>query len=500
MLLKKEGLSMAHISIEHLTFSYDGSYDTIFDDVSFTVDSTWKLGFIGRNGRGKTTLFRLLCNEMEYRGTISSPLVFERFPFEVENPWDMGIQIAEQVAPQTPLWQVVKELNLLQTDEEVLYRPFITLSNGERTKVMLAILFSKENHFLLIDETTNHLDVAGRKEEKKYLQSKEGFILVSHDRVFLDEVIDHVLAINKNGIVVHQGNFSTWWENKQNQDAFEWAENQRLKKDIKRLETSAREKAGWSNQIEKSKFGQGPVDRGFIGHKAAKMMKRSKAVQRRAQEAVEEKEKLLKNIEWADELKIPSLTHHQQRLVVFEEVSLGYEEKFVLTNLSFEVLQGEQIHLKGNNGSGKSTVLKALLGLEQEKMRKTGTIALASGLITSYIHQDTGFLQGDLEAYIKETGVDPTLFKTLLRKLDFSREQFEKPMESYSQGQKKKVLLAQSLCTPAHLYVWDEPLNYLDVFSRGQVEALIQKHQPTILYVEHDRHFLQAITTKEISL
>ncbi len=488
---------MAQIRVDHLTFSYDGSYDTVFDNVSFIVDTQWKLGFIGRNGRGKTTLFRLFCGEMEYRGTISAPVTFERFPFSISDKEALGLYIAEEGAPQAEQWQVIKELHLLGLDEEVLYRPFNTLSNGEQTKLMLAILFSKEEHFLLIDEPTNHLDLEGRETVKNYLRQKQGFILVSHDRHFLDGCADHILAINKTGITVHQGNFTAWWENKKSQDQFELEENEKLKKEIKRLKTSARQKEGWSDQTEKSKFGQGPVDRGFVGAKAAKMMKRSKVIEKRANEAVDEKEKLLKNIEWADDLKIPLLHHHQQRLVTLEEATLGYGEKQVVQNLSFEILKGQQVQLKGSNGSGKTTVIKSILG---EEVLLRGKADRASGLIISYIAQDTGFLKGNVDDYILQKGLDPTLFKTLLRKLGFNREQFDKPMEDYSMGQKKKVLLAQSLCTPAHLYIWDEPLNYLDVFSREQVEKIVEKFRPTLLYVEHDLWFSEKIRPKVVQL
>ena len=120
---------------------------------------------------------------------------------------------------------------------------------------MLALLFSKENNFLLIDEPTNHLDMPTRELVMEYLKSKKEFILVSHDKKFLDGCIDHVLVINKTNIEVQQGNFSTWWENKQRQDAYELAENEKLKHNIKRLEESARQAAKWADNVEATKIG-----------------------------------------------------------------------------------------------------------------------------------------------------------------------------------------------------------------------------------------------------
>lgn len=118
----------------------------------------------------------------------------------------------------------------------------------------------------------------------------------------------------------------------------------------------------------------------------------------------------------------------------------------------------------------------------------------------SYVSQDTSFLKGTLDEYIQNNDLNETLFKALLRKLDFDRVQFEKNMEDYSGGQKKKVLIAQSLCKPAHLYIWDEPLNFIDVFSRIQIEELILKFQPTLLMVEHDKSFVEKTATQVVRI
>ncbi|MBP1552306.1 MAG: ABC-F family ATP-binding cassette domain-containing protein, partial [Oscillospiraceae bacterium] len=209
---------MSLINIQNLTFSYDGSYDNIFENVSFQLDTDWKLGFTGRNGRGKTTFLNLLLGSYSYSGKISASVSFEYFPYKVEDKPAGTIDIVEQIYPDYQYWQIAKELNMLEVSEEVLYRPFNTLSNGEQTKVLLAVLFLKENSFLLIDEPTNHLDMQAREIVSRYLNSKKGFILVSHDRAFLDGCVDHILSINKTNIEIQQGNFSSWLANKELQD------------------------------------------------------------------------------------------------------------------------------------------------------------------------------------------------------------------------------------------------------------------------------------------
>ena len=488
---------MALINVSDLTFYYDGSYDTIFDHVSFQIDTDWKLGFIGRNGRGKTTFLNLLMEKYEYKGTISSPVGFDYFPFPVTDKSQNTIDIIELIHPEYELWKVCKELTLLAVDCEVLYRPFETLSNGEQTKVLLAVLFSKENNFLLIDEPTNHLDMETRIVVMNYLNGKKGFILVSHDRSFLDGCIDHVLAINKANIEVRQGNFSTWWENKKNQDEYELAENEKLKKDIKRLTEAAKRTENWSDQIEKSKIGTHVGDRGFIGHKSAKMMKRAKSIESRSQNALEEKSKLLKNIEEVDDLKIIPLKHHKDTLINIEDLSISYGDRRLFENFNLSVKIGDRIVLKGKNGCGKSSILKLILG---EDITYTGKVELASGLIISYVSQDTSKLSGSLSDFIYEHKLEESLFKAILRKLDFSRVQFEKRIEEYSGGQKKKVLIAKSLCEQAHLYLWDEPLNFIDIFSRMQIEQLIKQYAPTMLMVEHDSMFVNEIATKIIHI
>ncbi|MBG9945815.1 Lsa family ABC-F type ribosomal protection protein [Brevibacillus formosus] len=492
---------MSLISVNNLTFAYEGSFDNIFENVSFQIDTDWKLGFTGRNGRGKTTFLNLLLGKYEYSGKISAHVSFEYFPFHVENKEYLTLDIVQDIVPDYQLWELMREFSLLKVSEDVLYRPFESLSNGEQTKVMLAALFLKENSFLLIDEPTNHLDMHARELVSDYLHSKSGYILVSHDRAFLDNCVDHILSINKTNIEVQKGTFSDWWENKQRQDNYELAENEKLKKDIKRLSDAAKRTSNWSDAVEKTKNGTlnsgSKVDKGYVGHKAAKMMKRSKSIEQRQQSAIDEKSKLLKNIENQESLKIAQLAYHKNQLAELEKVSIYYGEKQVCADVSFTIEQGERIALAGKNGSGKSSILKLICG---ENIDYTGTFRKGSQLKISYVSQDTSHLKGNLTDFARDNGIEESLFKSLLRKLDFSRVQFEKDISAFSGGQKKKVLIAKSLCEKAHLHIWDEPLNFIDVISRMQIEELLLEHSPTILFVEHDREFCINIATKIVEL
>lgn len=490
---------MSLIQISNLTFCYDGSYDPIFENVSFQIDTDWKLGFTGRNGRGKTTFLNLLMGKYEYAGTISSSVPFDYFPFDIPDKTQDTLDAVNSICPQAELWQLNRELSLLDVSQDVLYRPLETLSNGEQTKVLLAALFLNDHHFLLIDEPTNHLDMEARKIVGDYLNAKKGFILISHDRTFLDRCIDHVLSINKTNIEIQKGNFSSWLHNKEMQDRFEAEENAKLKKQIGQLSAAAKRTAGWSDKVEKTKIGSLnsglKPDKGYIGHKAAKMMKRAGAIEARREKAAQEKEKLLKNIETAESLSVKPLEYPKNRLVELENLSVLYGDKRVFDGLSLTVSRGDRIALCGKNGCGKSSILKLLTG---EEINFTGSLQVGKNLIISYVPQDTSLLRGNLKDYAEESHIDESLFKAILRKLDFSRVQFEKDMADFSGGQKKKVLIAKSLCEQAHLYLWDEPLNFIDVLSRMQIEELLLKYRPTMLFVEHDSSFVDSIATRRI--
>ena len=491
---------MSAINISNLTFNYDGDSENIFENVSFSIDSNWKLGFIGRNGKGKTTFLKLLMGELEYSGNIYSNITFDYFPFEVEDKNLTPYQIAEQINYDYEMWELEREISLLDMDYSILERPFYTLSKGEQTKVLLAILFLRKNNFLLIDEPTNHLDVAARKSVANYLKRKKSFILVSHDRTFLDSCVDHILSINRSNIEIQQGNFSTWWENKRRQDVFELNENEKLRKDIARLERSAKQAANWSDQIESSKYnirGDLLQDKGYIGHKSAKMMKRSIHAQNRKEKAIEEKTKLLKNIETTEDLKMNLLNNRNGFIIEVDDLSIYYDDECILDNVKFSLENGERLQLKGKNGSGKSSIIKLILG---HNIPFEGNVYIQNNLKISYISQDTSFLKGTLKNFITDNDLDESLFKSILRKLDFEREQFDRKLESYSEGQKKKVLIAKSLCEQANLYIWDEPLNYIDIFSRMQLENVILKYCPTMIFVEHDEDFSKKIATKSLTL
>lgn len=508
---------MSQISVNNLTFSYEGSFDAVFENASFSIDTDWKLGFIGRNGKGKTTFLNLLLGKYTYQGSIAASAAFDYFPYpvtEAQRELPASSFIGE-LKGNCEEWRVICELSQLGESAELLYRPYRTLSFGEQTKLLLAVLFSDENDFLLIDEPTNHLDFEARETVKNYLSSKKGFILVSHDRDLLDTCVDHVLVLNRQTIEVQSGNFTSWWENKQRKDQFDLAENEKHLAEIQKLKKAAKRASDWADKNESTKIGFDPVkehDRGkgmrpYIGAKTKKMQSRVTQMSKRIDREIVEKEGLLKDLEKPVDLKLTPLSHHKDTLVNIRDYSVQYEDAAhpVFTGLTCGIHQGDRIALHGKNGCGKSTLIKLILrkaGMEEATLpvSETGVCETASGLIISYINQDTSRLKGSLSDFCTKRRLDYTLFCSILRQLDFERVQFMKNMEDYSEGQKKKVLIAASLLSPAHLYIWDEPLNYIDVFSRMQIEKLLLEYRPTLLFVEHDIRFQEKIATKVVRL
>lgn len=493
---------MSLISVNDLTYYYDGSIEPVFEGATFSIDSSWKTGLIGRNGKGKTTLLKLLTGELDSGGTVVSSMSFVYFPFEIPDKSLTGQQLAEIICPAAEEWEVIRELSTNGTDCEVLYRPFSSLSGGEQTRLLLCLLFLNDNAFLLIDEPTNCLDTEAREAVAAYLERKSGFILVSHDRDILDRCTDHTLSINRADIELVRGNYSVWKENFDRRQSFEEMQNEKLRSEITHLKAAAQRSKNWADKAESTKIGFDPTKveksltrRAYIGAKSKAMMKRARNIENRREAAVEEKSKLLKNREYADNLKIPAMIHKSEVILTVDKVVPIYDGEPVCKPVSFSLRNDQRLCLSGRNGCGKSTLLKLICGAD---ITYEGGIYKAPGLTISMLEQDASGISGTLGDYAENCGADPDLMRAILAKLDFSRREFLSRIENYSEGQKKKVLIACSLAKPANLFIWDEPLNFVDILSRIQLEKLLAENSPAMLLAEHDRYFCENTGTERI--
>ncbi len=493
---------MSIISVNNLTYYYDGCDEAVYENASFTLDTTWKTGLIGRNGRGKTTLLKLLTGELENGGAVSTKAEFLYFPFDVEDKDMTGSELIAVICPGVEEWEVIRELSYMGTDCEILYRPFNTLSGGEQTRLLLCLLFLRDNAFLLIDEPTNCLDLDAREVIGDYLKAKSGFILVSHDRDLLDKCTDHILSLSRSDIEIINGNYSVWKENFDRKEANELMRDKKLKSEIGHLKAAAERSKKWADTAESRKIGidptkteKSPDRRAVEGAKAKALMKRMKAVENRRQSAINEKSELLKNREYIDVLKIPSIRAKSATVLSVQNLVPYYCDNALCEPVSFTLSDGERLCLSGKNGCGKSTILKIIAGAD---ISYSGSIAKAPGLKISVLPQDTNGLSGTLDEFSERLGVDPELVRAILAKLGFSRKELIGRTENLSAGQKKKVLIAGSLATPANLYIWDEPLNFVDIISRIQLERLLGVNTPTMLLAEHDRYFCENTMTERL--
>lgn len=493
---------MTKIELKKVSFSYPGQAP-LFEEASIVLDTDWKLGLVGRNGRGKTSFLKLLNKELEYSGKIinSSETIF--FPRKIHDKNQLACEVVNEIA-LCEQWQLERELNLLKVDPAILWRPYCELSGGEQTKLQLALLFLNEGYFPLIDEPTNHLDSFGRETVANYLKQKTGFIVVSHDKYFLNQICNYTVAIEKSNLKLYQGNYSVYEYEKGLRDDFEISENVRLKSEITRLKQTAAAKKNWSNHREDDKYGnskikgsRGNIDTGFIGSRSARVMKKSKQLEKRMQQDIADKSQLLKDIEVISELSMNYQPSYHNRLIFAERLSLSFDEE-LFCPISFEVSQTTRLAFTGVNGSGKTSIIKLIKG--DFSGQQKGTLFQPSKLKISFVRQNYDSNRGFLKDFAYKYGLDYSIFLNILKKLGMERSVFEQKIELMSMGQRKKVEIAKSLCEPAELYIWDEPLNYLDVYNREQLIQLISKVKPPMVFIEHDQDFLAKVATEIINI
>lgn len=523
---------MSSILLNSVTFYYTSPDEILFDNLNLNISTDWKLGLIGKNGRGKTTLLNLINKSITpVKGTVHKDINTNFFPYYPANVSENTMNvIKENIAPFSFLEakmnmltskndkesmeeygevlekfqemngyeidsMIEKEFDELGMSSNLLKREFSSLSGGEQTRSLLVSLFLKKDSFTLIDEPTNHLDMEGRKLLGNYLSKKGGFILVSHDRYFLDLCVDHIMSINKNDVRLSKGNYSQWKYNADLEEEYEITKSNKLKREIKTLEVAARKRRQWSDKKEKEITGSS--DKGFISHRSAKLMKRALHIESRVDKKLEEKKALLKNFEKERSLKLNKKTKSAKKLMSISNAYLKLEDKLVLENFSLTVNEGDRVAIIGGNGCGKTTLVRVLIG---ELEINEGLLYKPNFVTISCARQNPLWDKGSLRKHLKDENIDETKFRNIMGVLGASGNLFERPLESFSKGELKKVELCKSYLEPNDLLIWDEPLNYLDVMSREQIEIVILKHKPSMIFTEHDKVFIEKIATHVIKL
>ncbi|MFF2753074.1 ATP-binding cassette domain-containing protein [Psychrobacillus sp. NPDC058041] len=483
-----------NILIKNMNFKYVSMIQPLFKNVNLNIDESWKLGLVGRNGRGKTTLLKILLNQLDYEGSIQSTLDFKYFPSYPdisENLTALGVLLKQN--PHIDIWQIERELSYMDLSHDILNKKFNVLSGGEQTKLLLIELFLSENSFPLMDEPTNNLDLHGRKIVGQYLKNKKGFIIISHDESFLNQFIDHVLAINKESIDVVSGNVDTWKYEKANADMLSEEKNAELITEIKRLNDVSRQVSTWGMKKENS------TKDASARRMAAKQMKRAKAIEKRTESMIEEKKSLINNIEKVSDLKM-IVEQPRKQVLFFRDFSILRNGIPLFEPINIDVYPNDRFFIEGKNGVGKSTLLNFILGTEQLETIGEYRINLPENLsILSLKNQaDLDYSSSINQLSTKEEKEE---YWHLLYQLGIERSSFSnKTSKNWSDGQQKKVFLANALLGKNELFIWDEVTNYLDMFVINQLIEAIKNYQPTMIGVDHNEYFVNDIATKNIEL
>ncbi|MYE10557.1 MAG: ABC-F family ATP-binding cassette domain-containing protein [Gammaproteobacteria bacterium] len=523
---------MANILCRKVSFGYDGTERNVFTDLDLVIDTGWRTALTGRNGRGKTTLLRLIQGELvPDRGSIERPVDVQGFPVSIADATISAFDAAKDAAGPFRRWEremarlldtgdevslarygtlqtrfqeaggyemdanLERELAALGIDSALRSRRFDRLSGGERTRCLLAGLFARQAGFPLIDEPTNHLDRAGREHVAEYLHAKPGFLIVSHDRAFLDGCVDHVIALNPDTVETRRCSFSTWRQAFLERLARQEGANTELRREIGRLEDAAGQRRRGAEKREAEKGAH--TDKGFIGARAARQMKRAIAVEHRAEKAVEERRQTLVDIERTYPLRLPGPSRHRARPLVTAHDLVVVRDKPLFAPISFRVRSGDRLAVVGPNGSGKTSLLEVL---RQAPLAFEGTFTRPARLDIARVSQQPRWTTGFLSDHCAAGGIDESRFRQVTAALGVRGDTLERRLESMSPGQRKKIELARSFLSPADLLLWDEPLNFLDIDAREAIQEVVLQDTPTMVFVEHDAVFVDLVATATLEL
>jgi ATP-binding cassette, subfamily F, member 3 len=518
----------------------------VLQDVSLTVYPGDRISLVGENGAGKTSLFRMLKGKLQpdsgevsfARGVRIGYLEQDLAGVEEKRQRTSMDAALEPFGPLIELEKTIERLSgkLAEVGEEasglladlgeaqhrfevsggyefrartestlaglglpepLWERRTSELSAGQRVRLALARLLLEEHDLVLFDEPTNHLDVPAREWLEGHLAGMSAaYVVASHDRRFLDAVSSKVAHLDRGELTVYPGDYTAFRQQLEQAEEEGWRRYQKNQKLAKKLQRQAKDYQRWSYAGEKKK--RGAADKGFVSHKAAKLMKRSLAARRRMEEAAENA-RTEKPFE-KSAVKIEFGSAKGRSLVRAEDLIVGYSKEQPLTGeLSFEVSAGDRVAVLGPNGSGKTALLRTVLG---EIPALDGALRLAPSASVGYFDQDTRSVPPDDTALqvVARTGRDETLIRTVMGRMGVRRETVNKKAARLSSGERAKVILAGNILGDNNLLVLDEPTNSLDIATQDVLLQALEDFPGGILFVSHDRHFVEQLATETLSL
>lgn len=524
------------IGLKDVGFSYTFGEGFLFEKVNLDINSGDRIGLIGPNGCGKTTLLKIILGEeklvsgnrvqaksnlqmgylkqestFKYNGSVFD-YTLEAFPqihklySEFKNLErdlsDAGrateyALLQERVASAGG-WEIKAEaektlsgLNFTK-DESAL--DFKVLSSGQKTKANLARILLSKPDFMVLDEPTNHLDLSSLEWLEKWLVNFKGTLLiVSHDRAFLDKTVNKIWDLRRGSLKEYRGNYSFYYQQREEEIERQWKEYEDKRKEVKRLKIESQRKKVWAKRKEKQRIGGGS-SKGHITAVAAKLAKRAKAVEKRI-EQVERVEKPFEEKRIA--LDFPDLALTGNLVLSVTDLSKSYGNKKLFADLDFSILKDENLAVTGPNGSGKTTLLKIILG---EIKPDKGEVVLGHKAKIGYFDQERkGLSQGKTileEATLSDISSDPVWTRTVLGSLMLRRDSVFKRIKDLSEGEKGKVMIAKLLLSGANFLILDEPTNHLDIDAREALENALENFPGSILFVSHDRYLIRKLADK----
>jgi ATPase subunit of ABC transporter with duplicated ATPase domains len=460
------------ISGKNLTKKFDDR--TLFSNVDFKLSGKKKIGLVGRNGCGKSTLFKMIMGEEDITsGSISK--VGEKIgyiPQEFDFPDEMvGIYLEEVLDNSWEYYKIDKLAKQLQFTHFDPYQNLNTLSEGQKMKVKLMELMLQDPTILLIDEPTNHLDIEGIEWFEKYVKTLQiPVLMISHDRQFLNNVVDEIWEIEREGLIRYVGNYDNYKEEKLKLiDKWneEFKAQERKRAQLERLLENVR------------KIGD--------GHKRSRAVSSAKTRIARLDKDKKEKyeKKVMKNVKMYTEV------HSSKLMLRLTDLTKYYGKTKVFENLNLEIRGGEKVWLFGPNGAGKSTLVKIVMGLETPT---AGEVKVGENIKIGYFSQIQERIKS--RKNIKDEFIDRTncfygAVGNYLSKFLFSEKDItEKLVSQLSPGERARFEFAIFSFKDYDLLILDEPDNHLDIETKEVLEQSLRDYKGTILLVSHDRYFV----------
>ncbi len=514
-------MNMIECGISNLSKSFGAT--KIFENVTFDIKTGERLGLIGGNGTGKTTIMKILMGHEDYEGNVffrkgmklgylDQIPVFEE-DYSVKEVLYLAFEeifgvkkqltaLEERLSdPSENMEQLMKEYGRIQErfellggyemDEKVskvtiglnitdamLKMKFNMLSGGEKSKIMLGKILLERSKLLLLDEPSNHLDLKAIEWLEGYLKEYDGAVLIiSHDRYFLDRVVTRIVELDFYGVTTYHGNYSYYLAEKERRfmEAMQhYKENQ---KQIKRME----------DQIKRFRIWGAMRD-------SKKMYRRAKELEKR----LEKMDKLDKPVLEKTKIKLGqnNIDRTGKEVLVLEDMKKGFDTKVLFNHLNLTLFYQDSLAILGDNGAGKSTLLKIIM---EELEPDEGKIKYGSKLNIGYLPQEIFFEDEDisiLEAFQYKYNLTIGEARRELAKVMFMKDDVFKKISILSGGEKSRLKLCMLMFEETNFMVLDEPTNHLDIDSREVLEDVLLNFQGTILFVSHDRYFINKIATK----